>query len=139
MLKKKAAKTKSLQKLEPRGVKMKLIKNLFFVLTPLFLLSTSAFAYVEKDVAVLRIMNKAAGKTQVVSGNVGGTIKHDGLTIKIDNCKQSDPFDAENFFAFVEIYTKTDERIFSGWMNRNEPGQNPLQDDTYDVWLEKCE
>ena len=119
---------------------MRILKQLCFVLTPLFLLSGSpAFAYVEKVTAVLRIMNKAAGKTQIVSGVVGNTIQHDGLTITIRNCKQSDPFDAENFFVFLEIYTKTDGRIFSGWMNHNEPGQNPLQDNTYDVWLEKCE
>ena len=119
---------------------MHFIKYLCFVITPLFLLSNSpAFAYVEKDTAVLRVMNKAAGKTQIVPIKVGETKQHDGLNITIRNCKPSDPFDAENFFVFLEIYTKTDDRIFSGWMNRNEPGQNPLQDDTYDVWLEKCE
>lgn len=116
----------------------KILSCLFVV--PLFLLSNSpAFAYVEKNTAVLRVMNKAAGKTQIVPVAVGSTKKYDGLNITVRNCKQSDPFDAENFFVFVEIYTKTDERIFSGWMNRNEPGQNPLQNDTYDVWVEKCE
>jgi hypothetical protein len=119
---------------------MHFIKYLCFVFAPLFLLlNTPAFAYIEKDTAVLRVMNKAAGKTQVVSGKVGSTIQHNGLIFKIRNCKQTDPFDAENYFVFLEIYTKTDDRIFSGWMNHNEPGQNPLQNDTYDVWLEKCE
>ncbi len=119
---------------------MNIAKLFCLFLTPLFLLSnSSAFAYVEKDYAVLRVMNKAAGKTQIVPVKVNQTKHYDGLNITVRNCKQSDPFDAENFFAFLEIYTKTDERIFSGWMNRNEPGQNPLQDDTYDVWLEKCE
>ncbi|MBR6010134.1 MAG: DUF2155 domain-containing protein [Alphaproteobacteria bacterium] len=84
-------------------------------------------------------MNKAAGKTQVVPIKVGKTVQYDGLTLTARSCKKSDPFDAENFFVFLEIYTKTDGRIFSGWMNRNEPGQNPLQDNAYDVWLEKCE
>ena len=122
------------------GIKMNFAKWFCLFIIPLFLLSNSpAFAYIEKDTAVLRVMNKAAGKAQVVSAKVGNTKKHDGLNIVVRNCKQSDPFDAENFFAFIEIYTKTDERIFSGWMNRNEPGQNPLQDDTYDVWLERCE
>jgi len=109
-------------------------------MTPLFFISERpAFAYIEKDTAVLRVMNKAAGKTQTLPVSVGKTINHDSLTITVRNCKQSDPFDAENFFVFLEIYTKSDERIFSGWMNRNEPGQNPLQNDTFDVWLEKCE
>lgn len=117
------------------------IKKLFCLfIGPLFLLSVQpANAYIEKNNAVVRIMNKAAGKAQLATIKVGQSLQNDGIIIKVRNCKQSDPFDAENFFAFIEISTKTDGRIFSGWMNRNEPGQNPLQDDTYDVWLEKCE
>ena len=115
-------------------------KLLCLFITPLFLfLSSPADAYIEKGTAVLRVMNKAAGKAQVVPISVGKTVNYESLTIIVRNCKQSDPFDAENFFAFVEVYTKNDNRIFSGWMNRNEPGQNPLQNDTFDVWLEKCE
>lgn len=119
---------------------MNIIKLFCLFVTPLFFISERpAFAYIEKNTAVLRVMNKAAGKTQTLPISVGKTINHDSLTITVRNCKQSDPFDAENFFVFLEIYTKSDERIFSGWMNRNEPGQNPLQNDTFDVWLEKCE
>ena len=117
---------------------MNIIKSFCLFLAPLFFIS-SAFAYIERDTAVVRIMNKTAGKAYTVSVPVGKTVNHDGLTLTVRNCKQSDPFDAENFWGFVEIYTKSDNRIFSGWMNRNEPGQNPLQNDTYDVWLEKCE
>ena len=112
--------------------------GLFCVLAPCFV-TQNASAYIEKDTALVRVMNKAAGKTQTLSLRVGKTFQHDGLVITVKNCKQSDPFDAENYFAFLEISTKSDGRIFSGWMNRNEPGQNPLQDNTYDVWLEKCE
>ena len=119
---------------------MNTTKLFCLLLCPLFFLfNASAFAYIEKDTAVIRIMDKAAGKTQSVSIPVEQTIQYNGLKISVKNCKQSDPFQAENFFVFLEIYTKTDERIFSGWMNRNEPGQNPLQNDTYDVWVEKCE
>ena len=119
---------------------MNISKLACLIFMPLFLFfSKPVFAYIEQDTAVIRVMNKAAGKTQIVPIQIGKTIQHDGLTITAHNCKKSDPFDAENFFVFLEIYTKTDGRIFSGWMNRNEPGFNPLQDDTYDVWLEKCE
>lgn len=119
---------------------MNIIKYLCLFITPLFLLFDSpAFAYVEKDTAIVRVMNKAAGKTQIVPIKVGQSVQHDGLIIKVQNCKQTDPFEAENFYAFLEIYTKSEIRIFSGWMNHNEPGQNPLQNETYDVWIEKCE
>lgn len=117
---------------------MKTKKILCFLILPLFFY-TPAFGYIEKDSAVVRVMNKAAGKTQTVSVAVGKSVQYDDLTITARSCKQSDPFDPANFFAFIEVYTKTNERIFSGWMNRNEPGQNPLQDDAFDIWLEKCE
>lgn len=118
---------------------MKILKKIFCCfITPLFLLSP-AFAYIDTNTAVVRIMDKAAGKTQVASIKVGRPVQYDNLTITVRSCKKSDPFDAENFFVFLEIYTKADGRIFSGWMNRNEPGQNPLQNDTYDIWLVKCE
>ena len=122
-------------------MKMNKIFKVFclFVFPLVSFYATSSFAYIEKDVAVVRIMNKAAGKTQLVPISVGKTVGYDEMTITARSCKQTDPFDAENFFVFLEIYTKTDGRVFSGWMNHNEPGQNPLQNDAWDVWLEKCE
>ena len=119
---------------------MNIAKLCCLFITPLFLFfNNSALAYIEKDTAIVRVMNKAAGKTRTVSIPVNKTIQYDGLTITVKNCKTTDPFDPENFFAFIEINTKSDNRVFSGWMNRNEPGQNPLQHDAYDLWLEKCE
>lgn len=99
----------------------------------------NCFSYVKKTNAIVRVMDKVAGKTQVVKLPVGDTVQIDGLSLIARDCEQSDPFDAENYFVFIEIYKKNTNRIFSGWMNRNEPGQNPLQDDIYDVWVEKCE
>ena len=102
-------------------------------------ISHSAFSYIDRALAVVRIMDKASGKTQLLTFPLNQPIQVDGLVLNARTCKQSDPFDAENFFVFIEIYTKSDGRVFSGWMNRNEPGQNPLQNDAYDVWLERCE
>lgn len=101
--------------------------------------TNSADAYIEKNNAIIRIMNKAAGKVQTFSVPVNQTISFEKLSVLVRSCKQTDPFDAENFFSFIEI-TKADEgKIFSGWMNGNEPGKNPLQNADYDVWLVKCE
>lgn len=107
--------------------------------TYLSVFASGAHAYVEKDNAVVRIMNKAAGKVQTVTLPVGKTAEFEKLDITIRSCKQTDPFQAENFFAFVEINKETEGKIFSGWMNSNEPGDNPLQNADYDVWLVKCE
>lgn len=98
-----------------------------------------ANAYVNRELAIVRVMDKASGKAYTVNIPVGQAIEFEKLTIGARACKQTDPFDAEDFFAFLEI-SKTDEgKIFSNWMSRNEPGQRPLQNADYDVWLVKCE
>ncbi len=98
-----------------------------------------ANAYVNRELAIVRVMDKASGKAYTLNIPVGQAIDFEKLTIGVRACKQTDPFDAEDFFAFLEI-SKTDEgKIFSNWMSRNEPGQRPLQNADYDVWLVKCE
>lgn len=98
-----------------------------------------ADAYIDHNVAVLRVLNKAAGKVQTVRAPVGNTVQYDKLTMLVRACKQSDPFDAENHFAFVEIFNSASEQIYGGWMNRNEPGQNPIESPDWDIWLGGCE
>ena len=98
-----------------------------------------ADAYIDHETAVLRILNKAAGKAQNLRVPVGYSVNHEKLNIAVRSCKQTDPFDAENHFAFVEIFDGNANQIFGGWMNKNEPGNNPLQNPDYDVWLINCE
>lgn len=119
---------------------MKMVKLLFLLTVPFFVLSVStAQAFVEKQTAVIRIMNKAAGKAQTITLPVGKHADYEKLNLLVQSCKQTDPFQPENFFMFVEISKQSEGRIFSGWMNRNEPGDNPLQNADYDLWLVKCE
>lgn len=103
-----------------------------------WLIPNVASAFVDRDVAHLYIMDKAAGKTYSLNVPVGDSAQFDKLNIVVRSCKQTDPFDAEDFFAFLEISTTTDGTVFSNWMSRNEPGVRPLQNADYDVWLVKC-
>ncbi len=102
-------------------------------------LPTMVCAYVDRDLAVLRIMNKDAGKVQEVNIPVGQEFQFEKMFINVRSCKQTDPFQAADFFTFLEISERDKGQIFGGWMSRNEPGQNPLQHPDYDVWLVKCE
>lgn len=99
----------------------------------------AANAFVNRDSAVVRIMNKDAGKVHERVIPVGNEIQFEKIFINVRACKQTDPFDAEDFWAFIEVHEKDDGQIFGGWMSRNEPGQNPLQHPDYDVWLVRCE
>lgn len=119
---------------------MKYIILLFALfLAGVALIPRGADAYIDHETAVLRVLNKAAGKAQTVRVPVDYSIDFEKLNIAVRSCMQSDPFDAENYFAFVEISDSSAGQIFGGWMNRNEPGNNPLQNPDYDVWLVNCE
>ena len=119
---------------------MKTLSRIFAVLLVATLVAPRpAYSYVDKTTAVLRALNKAAGKTQVVRATVGQTTNVEKLAITIRSCKQTDPFEAENHYAFVEIADPAHGQIYGGWMNRNEPGQNPLQSPDWDIWLVACE
>lgn len=122
-----------------RHYKIIFMKKIIISLFILCIMHTSANAYVDYDNAVLRIMNKAAGKSYTVKANVGNDARFEKLHFTVRACKQTDPFQAEDFFAFVEISDASGKMIFSNWMSRNEPGRNPLQNADYDVWLVKCE
>lgn len=114
------------------------MKKIVFALL-LFALPVVANAYVDKINAVIRILNKDAGKVSKHNIALNQAFQFEKLNIVVRTCKQSDPFDAENFWAFVEINDIDGTRLFANWMNRNEPGENPLQHADYDVWLVKCD
>lgn len=111
----------------------------FFCIFTGFMGTAPAHAYIDRDAAVIRIMNKAAGKVQTVTLPVGQNTQYEKLNMVVRSCKQTDPFDAEDFFMFIEINKSDSGQIFSGWMSANEPGDNPLQNADYDLWLVRCE
>ena len=100
---------------------------------------TFAGAYVNREMAVVRVMNKDAGKVQELVVPVGEELQFEKMYINVRSCKQTDPFDAEDFWAFLEISEAGKGQVFGGWMSRNEPGDNPLQHPDYDVWLVRCQ
>ncbi|MBR4507701.1 MAG: DUF2155 domain-containing protein [Alphaproteobacteria bacterium] len=114
-----------------------LARFLAIFVVAVFGFTCASHAYIEHNTAVLRVLNKAAGKVHVVRVPVGHSVEFEKLNIVARKCMQSDPFDAENYFAFIEINEQ--KQIFGGWMNRNEPGKNPLQNPDWDVWLVNCE
>lgn len=113
---------------------MKKLLVIFFVMFPV-----CVNAFVDKDIAVMRVMNKDAGKVQELSVPVGQSVDFEKINIIVRSCVQSDPFDAENYFAFIEVVEQENKKIFSNWMNRNEPGDKPLQHPDYDLWLVSCQ
>lgn len=120
-----------------KEIKYKGMKKLLLIFFVMFPVCVNAF--VDKDIAVMRVMNKDAGKVQELSVPVGQSVDFEKINITVRSCVQSDPFDAENYFAFIEVIEQENKKIFSNWMNRNEPGDKPLQHPDYDLWLVSCQ
>jgi hypothetical protein len=99
---------------------------------------TEASEYIPMETASVQIMNKQAGRVHSIQIPVGKNMKFDKLDIVVRKCLGVDEFLPEDYFMFAEV-TKGGKKIFSGWMTKNEPGQNPLRDPDYDLWLVKCE
>jgi hypothetical protein len=121
-------------------------KFLFFIF---YFLIASAYAdmtdlelenskYIPLENAVVQVMNKQAGKVQLVEIPVGKNVKFDKLDVLVRKCLGVDEFLPEDYFMFAEI-AHGGKKVFSSWMTKNEPGQNPLQDPDYDLWLVRCE
>lgn len=118
------------------------MKKLFYILfgtVVAFGCIDDAHAFTERKTATLRIMDKAAGKTQTITTPIDNVVQFEKISLVVRSCRQSDPFDAENFYAFTEIRKSDGDLIYSNWMNRNNPGVNPVQNADYDVWVVKCE
>ena len=117
------------------------MKNLIAIFVCMFVgvgILNTANAYVNRPNAVIAILDKASGKTHTITVPVESNAKYEKLDFIIRSCKQTDPFQAENSYMFIEIATNG-EQIFGGWMNKNAPGENPLQNADYDIWLVRCE
>ena len=120
------------------------MRNLFLVSCLLSLVSFGAIAETPDDEfipmtgAIVQVMNKAAGKTQTFKIPIGKKVRFERLEIMVRKCLGTNEFLPENFYAFLEI-NKAGREIFSGWMIKSEPGQNPLQDPDNDLWLVRCE
>ena len=114
------------------------MRKIIVILISLFVFTT-AHAYVDRNNAVVTILDKASGKTYTTTLPVNTDVKYEKLNMVVRTCKQTDPFMAENAYMFIEITVNNNEKIFSGWMNKNAPGENPLQNADYDIWLVRCE
>ena len=61
----------------------------------------NSYAYINRSNAVVSVMNKAAGKVQTLTIPVGQETTFEKLSLLVRDCKQTDPFEAEDFFAFI--------------------------------------
>lgn len=93
--------------------------------------------------AVLGLLNKRNGQSRDVTLKPGQAVRVGDVIIRLRACERTAPWEEQDLTgAFVQVDVKQlDEswrRIFSGWLYKERPALNVVQNPIYDVWPKSC-
>jgi hypothetical protein len=94
-------------------------------------------------IAVLGVLNKRNGNTRDVSLRPGQAARYGDMIVRLRACETTADWEPEQLTgAFVQADKRgTDgvwRRIFSGWLYKETPSLNAVEDPLYDVWPKSC-
>lgn len=96
-------------------------------------------------VAVIGVLNKRNNLTIDLNLRPGDSQRLGDIIVKLSACERTAPWEKpQETGAFVQVLRlfKADganwKTVFSGWMFRNSPSLNVLEDRVYDVWVKDC-
>lgn len=94
-------------------------------------------------VAVLGLLNKRNGIVRDLTLRPGQAMRVKDVTVRLRACEATAPWEAEKLTgAFVQVdRLRPDKqwvRRFSGWLYRESPSLNVIEDPVYDVWVKSC-
>jgi hypothetical protein len=94
-------------------------------------------------VAVLGLLNKRNGIVRDLTLKPGQAIRVKDVTVRLRACETSAPWEQEKLTgAFVQMDVKRPDgqwvRRFSGWLYKESPSLNVVEDPVYDVWPKSC-
>lgn len=94
-------------------------------------------------VAVIGVLNKRNGDTRDVTMKPGQAVRVGDAVIRLRACDTTAPWEPQELTgAFVQLDVKqTDQqwrRVFSGWLYKERPNLNVVQNAIYDVWPKSC-
>jgi hypothetical protein len=94
-------------------------------------------------VAIVGLLNKRNGSTRDVSLHPGQAARFGDLIVRLRACETTADWEPEQLTgAFVQADKRgTDgvwRRIFSGWLYKETPSLNAVEDPLYDVWPKSC-
>ena len=94
-------------------------------------------------VAVIGILNKRNGIVQNVTLRPGQSIRWKDVIVRLRACETTAPWEEEKLTgAFVQVdVQKPDKswgRVFSGWLYKESPSLNVVENPIYDVWPKSC-
>lgn len=89
--------------------------------------------------AVLRGLDKVAGRAQDIALGPGESANFGRLTITLTECRYPAANPAADAFAHLVIRDeRIDDPVFNGWMIASSPALNALDHPRFDVWLIRC-
>ena len=94
-------------------------------------------------VAVLGLLNKRNGIVRDLTLKPGQAMRVKDITVRLRACETTAPWEAEKLTgAFVQVDVKRPDgqwvRRFSGWLYKESPSLNVVEDPVYDVWPKSC-
>ena len=94
-------------------------------------------------VAVLVLLNKRNGIVRDLVLKPGQAMRVKDVTVRLRACEASAPWELEKLTgAFVQMDVKRSDgqwvRRFSGWLYKESPSLNVVEDPVYDVWPKSC-
>ena len=96
-----------------------------------------------KRVAVLGLLNKRNGIARDVTMRPGETLRIGDVVLRLRACDKTAPWEPQTLTgAFVQTDVRGPDshwrRVFSGWLFKESPSLNSVQDPIYDVWVKSC-
>ena len=94
-------------------------------------------------VAVLGLLNKRNGIVRDLTLKPGQAMRVKDVTVRLRACETSAPWELEKLTgAFVQMDVRRPDgkwvRRFSGWLYKESPSLNVVEDPVYDVWPKSC-
>ena len=94
-------------------------------------------------VAVLGLLNKRNGIVRDLTLKPGQAMRVKDVTVRLKACETSPPWEQERLTgAFVQVDVRRPDgqwvRRFSGWLYKESPSLNVVEDPVYDVWPKSC-
>ena len=94
-------------------------------------------------VAVLGLLNKRNGIVRDLTLRPGQAMRVKDVTVRLRACEASAPWENEKLTgAFVQVDRQRPDgqwvRRFSGWLYKESPSLNVVEDPVYDVWPKSC-
>ena len=96
-----------------------------------------------KRVAVLGLLNKRNGESRDLTLRPGQAIRVGDVVVRLRACDTTAPWEDQKLTgAFVQTDVRnrdgTWRRVFSGWLYKESPSLNAIEDAVYDVWPKSC-